>query len=159
MRGGWHHAARRSSCRGEASHQPTGTFVKAGRAPGGSYLDHQAKTGSSAPPLLTTTTTTPPAQEVSSLVPLSLPQAFLAFLAGRVPAGTGHVQVSRDDRLPGVLDKVGNGRLRSAVQHSTGLASSPSTLLHCERFDALGRDSGPSQHNCGQTSTCWSLLA
>ena len=120
MRGGWHHAAKRSSCCGEASHQRTDTFAKASRATGGSYLDHQAETGSSAPPLLTTTTTTPLAQEVSSLVPLSLPQAFLAFLAGRVPAGAGHIQVPRDDYLVSWIKLVTDGSawLRSTVQVS-----------------------------------------
>ena len=49
------------SCCSEASHQRPSTFAKAGWAPGGSYLDHQAETGSSAPPLLTATTAMPPA--------------------------------------------------------------------------------------------------
>ena len=158
MRGGWHHAARRSSCRGEASHQRTGTFVKAGRAPGGSYLDHQAKTGSSAPPLLTATTATPPAQEVSSLVPLSLPQACLPSLLDvyRQMRET-YKSLLMTNYLVSWIKLVtdGSARLRSTVQVSPAphlLSFTANVLTHLD--ETVGQ-----ANITGQTSTCCSLLA
>ena len=97
-------------------------------------LGTKAKTGSSAP-LLTngaTTTATPPARVVASLTALGLPLACLpSLLAVYREVRDTYKSLVMADYL------VSWTQLVTARLRSTGLASSPSALLSCERLDAL----------------------
>ena len=96
-------------------------------------LGTKAKTGAAAPVLTNgATTPTPPARVVASLTALGLPLACLpSLLAVYREVRDTYKSLVMADYL------VSWTQLVTARLRSTGLASSPSALLSCERLDAL----------------------